>query len=239
MKGNKGEHRGRGGKRTPHGGWFTLGIRGWTCEGNEENKHKNGASKHFTTVSGINVKQIPFRLQNIPHPLSPFSHRTRHPPQFNHLLHPLNSIVTMPMPRRPHPLHLRTPLIQRSKGDIKIRSPLILRSQLIIIARVMIRQPRATPPTERPMHILRTREVAKIRCLQDFLPGPQGFQRGCGGDPGFGICADCGAGQERESGPALETDEPALDDGAGDAAAGVAVVNRDDREAFRVLVLRP
>lgn len=37
----------------------------------------------------------------------------------------------------------------------------------------------------------------------------------------------------------METDEPALEDGAGDAAAGVAVVYRDDREAFRVFGLRP
>lgn len=88
------------------------------------------------------------------------------------------------------------------------------------------------------MHIFRTGEVAQIRLLQDLLPGPQGFHRGGGGYPGLRIGVGCRAGQEREGGPALKTDEPALDDGAGDAAAGVAVVYGYDREVSEDIALR-
>lgn len=88
------------------------------------------------------------------------------------------------------------------------------------------------------MHILRTGEVAQISLPQDLLPGPQGFHRGRGGYPGLGIGVGCGAGQERERGPPLETDEPALNNGAGDAAAGVAVVYGYDGEVSEDIALR-
>lgn len=89
------------------------------------------------------------------------------------------------------------------------------------------------------MRVLRTGELAQIRRVQDLLSGPQDFQRGRRDNSSLTFSAGCGAGQKRKGGPALETDEPALDDGAGDAAAGVAVVYGDNGEALGDLALRP